>query len=245
MPRNRIVLVPWLVLLAVVLICPSLRAAGASKSSAKVRVDGVGWVRDRELRLALERLLGTELKETLDANAIEDAAVILSSSLGEQGFQRPEIGVDVKLLDGSERLLAFDPTFENPLPRPLEAREVRFKIRPGVRFHVDTVEFFGLTVMRPKDARAFFRSESTLFLNARTNAFSPARVSRAVDALLSELRQRGYAESEVRAETLPNEVTGSVRVRVEVKEGPRWMVADVRYQRDDGDAVKLPAVEKW
>jgi outer membrane protein insertion porin family len=246
MPRNRVVSVRWLLLcVAMVVAWPSLHAASSSKSPAKVGVDGVGLLRDRELRLALERLLGTELKEALDANAIEDAAVILLSSLGEQGFQRPEIGVDVKLQDGSERLLAFDPTFENPLPRPLEAREVRFRIRPGVRFHIDTVEFSGLTVMRPKDARAFFRSESTLFLNARTNAFSPARVSRAVDALLSELRQRGYAESEVRAETLPNEVTGSVQVSVEVKEGPRWMVADVRYQREDGDAVKLPAVEKW
>src|SRR5687768_6418870 len=193
MPRNRIVLVPWLVLLAIVLICPSLHAAGASKSSAKVRVDGVGWVRDRELRAALTRLLGTELKETLDANAIEDAAVILSSSLGEQGFQKPEIVIEMVLHDGAERRAVFDPKFENPLPRPLSAREVRFKVKPGVRFYTDVVELNGLTVMRAKDARAFFRSDSTLFANARTNAFSPSRVSRAADALLAELRQRGYA----------------------------------------------------
>jgi outer membrane protein insertion porin family len=245
MRRNRTALAGFLLLLAILPVVSPLRAAKAEAPRAKISVDGVGLLRDRELRVALGRLLGAELKETLDANAIEDAAVILASSISEQGFQRPEIVIELKLDDGSERKLVFDPTFENPLPRPLVAREVRFKIKPGVRFHVDVVEFAGLTVMRPKDARAFFRSDSTLFMNARTNAFSPARVSRAVDALLSELRQRGYAESEVRAETLPDETTGRVRVRVDVKEGPRWFVADVRFQRDDGDAVKLPAAEKW
>src|SRR5687768_2702609 len=144
MPRNRIVLVPWLVLLAIVLICPSLHAAGASKSSAKVRVDGVGWLRDRELRAALTRLLGAELKETLDANAIEDAAVILSSSLGAEGFQRPAVTIETILEDGSRRQFAFDPTFTNALPRPISAREVHFKIKPGVRYFIDTVEFTGL-----------------------------------------------------------------------------------------------------
>ena len=55
----------------------------------------------------------------------------------------------------------------------LSAREVSFKIKPGVRFYIDTVEFTGLTVIRPKDARTFFRSDKALFANARTNAFSP------------------------------------------------------------------------
>lgn len=235
----------WLLRVTAFLLGSVLCAAEAGGDAAKISVDGVGWLRDRELQAALKRLLGTEVKETLDANAIEDAAVILSSSLGAEGFQRPEITIEALLADGSNRRFTFDPTFANVLPRPLSARRVDFKIKPGVRYFIDQVEFNGLTMMRPKDARTFFRSESTLFANARTNAYSPSRVSRAADALLTELRQRGYAESEVRATTDANDRTGQVTVHVEVREGPRWLVDAVRYQRDDDDRVPLPAAAAW
>ena len=223
-------------------LCATLRAA--KPEEAKLSVDGVGMLRDRELRAALTRLLGTELKETLDANAIEDAAVILSSSLGAEGFQQPDILIEVVLEDGTKRQFAFDPTFANPLPRPLNAREVHFRIRPGVRFYIDTVTFEGLRTMRPKDARRFFRSDTTLLMNERTNAYSPSRVSRASDALLGELRQRGHAESDVRATTRMDETTGKVGVHVEVREGPRWTVGEVTYQRDE-HTVPLPATRSW
>ena len=217
----------------------------AKSEGVKIRVDGMGWLRNRELRVALTRILDADNRAALDANALEDAAVILSSSLGEEGFQKPQIEIQVLLEDGARRTLTFDPTFANPLPRPLNAREVAFNVKPGVRFHIDTVEFTGLTVMSLKDARAFFRSDSTLMGGKRVNAYSPSRVSRAADALLGELRQRGYAESDVRAETSTDEITGKVNVRAEVKEGARWVVADLRYQRDEGDPVELPAPEDW
>ena len=128
----------WL-LLAIVGVIPSWCLAASKPATAKFSVDGVGFLRNRELSAALTRLLDTELKETLDANAIEDAAVILVSSLGEQGFQKPEILIDMILEDGTKRRLVFDPTFANPLPRPLSAREVRFEVKRGVRFHIDRV----------------------------------------------------------------------------------------------------------
>jgi outer membrane protein assembly complex protein YaeT len=246
MPGNRNAFARWL-LLGLVFAAPpaSICGAEANEDTVELSVDGVGWLRNRELSAALRRLLETEVKQTLDANAIEDAAVILSSSLGSEGFQDPEITIEAVLADGAERQFRFDPTFANPLPRPIEAREVRFAIKPGVRYYIDTVEFTGLTVMRPKDARTFFRSDTTLLLNTRTNAYSPSRVSRAADALHSELQQRGYAESEVRARTQADEVTGKVTVQVEVSEGARWSVADVQYQREEDDVVPLPPTEAW
>ena len=246
MRRNNFLLCRGLVALLAVLALASAEAAEKSNGGpARLSVDGLGSLRNRELKVALTRLLGAEVKETLDANAIEDAAVILSSSIGGEGFQRPEISITAVLADGSERRLIFDPTFTNPLPRPLNAREVRFDVTRGVRFYIDVVEFTGLAVMNPKAARALFRSDSTLFGNTRTNAFSPGRVSRAADALLDELRQRGYMESDVRTETAADEQTGKVTVRVQVREGPRWVVSDVRYQRDEGDPVKLPLTDAW
>ena len=40
---------------------------------AAMSVTGMGWLRDRELKLSLERLLGDERGERLPANAVEDA----------------------------------------------------------------------------------------------------------------------------------------------------------------------------
>lgn len=246
MRRNSPVLHRWLTwLLVLFAVAPVLQAAKSGVVPAKVSVDGVGLLRDRELRFALNRLLGAEIKETLDANAIEDAAVIVSSSLGEEGFQQPRIDIEVVLADGSEQRLTFDPTFANPLPRPLNARVVRFKLKPGVRYHITDVEFTGLTVMTRKEARRFFRSESTLLAVARTNAYSPSRISRSADALLSELRQRGYADADVRAEKKADDATGKVSVLVEVREGPQWIVSELRYQRDEDDRVTLPGAAGW
>ena len=111
MRKSRPAPVRWLwLLLAILGGVPALFAA--KPTAAKLSVDGVGLLRDRELRAALTRLLGAELKETLDANAIEDAAVILSSSLGEQGFQQPEITIEMVLEGGTEKRIVFDPTLQ-------------------------------------------------------------------------------------------------------------------------------------
>lgn len=226
---------------------PAVGAAAEKKKvdAAEVSVDGAGILRDRELKAALKRLLAVEARETVDANAIEDAAVILTSALGEEGFQSPSVEIEVVLEDGAQRRFTFDPTFENPLPRPLSARGVKFRLKPGVRSHVAKVEITGLSAIALKPARAFFRTDAMLVATAKTNAYSPSKVQRAADGLLGELRQRGYAESEVKAEKVAEATDGAATVRVEVTEGPRWVVDGVRYIRDEGDAVKLPDVEPW
>lgn len=219
-------------------------AAGAAANGVRLTVDGAGFLRDRELQSALVRLLGAQ-QAKLDTNAIEDAAVILMSALGEDGFQRATMEIVAELEDGRTRRVSFDPTFAQPLPRPLSARAVAFQLRPGVRFTIDAVQFAGLTVVSERQARAMFRSDAALFLTARANAWSAARVARSADALLAELRQRGYVEAEVRTRVEANEQTGKVAVFVDVREGPAWRVAAVSYQREEGDAVPLPPVEGW
>src|SRR5688572_15395806 len=119
MRRSRAAFGRWLLVLLLTLgvAGTSVRGAKSDGTRAKLSVDGVGALRDRDLRAALTRLLGTELKATLDANAIEDAAVILWSTLGMEGFQRPEITIEVVLEDGATKQFTFDPTFAIPLPR--------------------------------------------------------------------------------------------------------------------------------
>ncbi len=221
-----------------------LLAALVGASAAQVSVSGAGWLRDRELRVSLNRLLGAAEKETLDANAIEDGAVILTSTLAEQGFQSPVVTIDVTLADGRQEPFVFDSSFAHPLPRPLAASRVVFRVERGVRSYVDRVEITGLTAIKPDKARAFFRTDSTLVGKQRINAYSRARVNRAADALLDQLHQQGYVEADVRArhEAADN---GAVAVLVEVQEGPRWEISQIHFERDPGHEVPLPVVSGW
>lgn len=125
--------------------------------------------------------------------------MILLSAVGEEGFQNPKLTIETTLADGSKRQFEFDPTFAQPLPRPLSAPVVNFKVDRGERSHIAEVEVHGLTALPLDKAGSFFRTDATLIATKRTNAYSPSRVNRGVDSLLAELRQLGFAEAEVRA----------------------------------------------
>ena len=237
-------------MLLLLLLGPMLRLAlpaaeVAAAPTATISVSGAGFFRDRELRLALNRLLKAELKAHLDSNAIEDAAVILVSALSQAGFQNPDVRIEATLTDGSQVVHEFDPSFAVPLPRPLTAREVRFRLNPGVRSHVAEVEFVGLTAVPERQARAFFRTDATLVATARTNAYSPGKLGRGVDGLLGELRQQGHVSAQVKAEIVNGAADGALTLRVTVTEGRRWQVGAILYQRDEYDRVTLPVTEQW
>jgi outer membrane protein assembly complex protein YaeT len=225
---------------------PGAAEAPAAAGPATLKVSGVGLLRDRELRQSLVLLLGAQRGVTFDANAIEDAAVMLVSALGEEGYQKPVVEIEATLADGTTKRLGFDASLETALPRPLDARAVEFRVKPGVRWHIDTVEFTGLTVLPMKTARAYFRSESMLFVLAKTNAYSPAHAASAAGALLGELRQRGYADAVVSADaTKIDGASGAVALRVAVTEGARWQVAAVRFEGATADTVTLPLAKDW
>ncbi len=221
-----------------------LPASVAAADTVELRVKGAGFLRDRELRAALERLVAGK-REQLDTNAIEDAAVILHSALGDEGFQRATLDIEVETEDGQVLRLDFDPTFATPLPRPLSARAVTFEIDPGVRFTVADVRFEGLQALSERQARALFRTEAALFLTARANAYAPSRLARSADALLGELRQRGHRDAAVATATDVEEATGRVSVAVTVREGPLWVVEGVEFQREGEDGVEMPRTDAW
>lgn len=218
--------------------------AGVALPAADVKVNGAGFWRDRDLRLSLQRLLDAEKKPTLDANALEDAGVILIASLGDEGFQAAKIEIETTASDGTANRFEFDPTFARPLPRPLTVVAATFRLSPGVRSHVENVEFDGLKAIPRKDAEGFFRLRTTLISTDKTNAYSPSRLNRSVDALLGELRQRGYIQAEVEAEKM-REDKGAITLKVSVREGPRWRVKSVRFQDGESEGVKLPDPREW
>ena len=213
---------------------------------ATLEVSGLGWWRDHELRRSLILLLGAQRGTNLDANAIEDAAVMLVSALGEEGYQKPVVEIAMTSADGAVQRLTFDANMETAVPRPLAARTVVFRVKPGARWHVDSVEITGLTVLPMKTARAFFRLEAMLFILAKTNAYSPAHVASAAGALLGELHRRGYADAVVQADAAKiDEATGVVALRVTVTEGERWQVAALRFEGAEAAGVTLPTATEW
>jgi len=75
--------------------------------------------------------------------------------------------------------LPFDAAMETPLPRPLSARTLEFSVKPGARWHVDSVAVTGLTALPEKTAQEFFRTESMLFDLAKNKClFAGARRKR-------------------------------------------------------------------
>lgn len=226
---------------------PACSTSGAKgPPPATLRVSGAGWLRDRELKASLERLLGEARGEVLRTNAVEDAAFLLMSAVQSEGFLKPKIAVECVDAGGAKTEFALDETMTTTVPRAMEARSVTFRVTPGVRYYVREVKFTGLHVIKEKAARSFFVGDTALFSGKASRAYTPARLSRALDGLQAELRQLGYAEAEVRAGDLAiDERTGAVVVPVTVKEGPKWRVGAVRVDGVEDTGVEVDSVRSF
>jgi outer membrane protein insertion porin family len=237
-------------LLALVLIClpygvtyaaeADAAVAPPPKTQAKLSVSGLGLWRNRELRIALQRLLGEQRRDTLDANAVEDAAFLLMSALSEDGYLKPIIEAELTRTDGTQTTVRFEG--ENPatLPRPLLLSAARFNVHRGVRYHVASVTITGLNAIGPALGRAFFREDTTLLSDFSTTPYSPARLKQAANALRAELRELGYADATVAPpESKINDTNGKVALTVVVQEGARWQVAALNVEGGETPSVPI------
>ena len=64
-----------------------------SLAAAELRVRGLNWFANRKAEQQLKLLLGDQRGPTLDANALEDAALVLISALNNEGFLEPILRV--------------------------------------------------------------------------------------------------------------------------------------------------------
>jgi outer membrane protein assembly complex protein YaeT len=208
---------------------------------AGIEVNGLGWLKNREQRISLERLLGAERGSTLDAAAIEDAEFLLMAALVEQGYLKPVIRARLTAPDGGESSSVFDATLENTLPRSVQAKRVEFDVKPGVRYRFDRIEFSGLQAIAEEVAREFFIGERVLITRGSANLYSPTRLNRALDGVEGELRRLGYADCTVRATDVRiDDETGKVDVTVEVVERARWEVSHVRAEISGETDLSMP-----
>jgi outer membrane protein assembly complex protein YaeT len=207
-------------------------------SAAEFRVQGLNWIGDHQAEQRLRVLLGDRAGANLDASTIEDASLVLFSSLADEGYLAPVVRADISLTDGTRVDYPLDARLEHPLPRPLTATTAVFHVERGRRFAIRELAFEGLRAIAEKNARAFFVGEEPLIPLASERIYSPDRLQRSLSNLEESLRQLGYADAQVTAGAVEiDRTTGRVRVQVLVQEGRRWIVDKVQLVTTDASAA--------
>jgi outer membrane protein assembly complex protein YaeT len=170
-------------------------------------------------------------KEVVDANFIENAGLIIISRMREDGFLNPTVIADMELADDRRFAMRWRSTIDPPLPRPLSARRVHFKVYEGQRYFFDQLTFSGLYALPEKQARSFFIETDALITLKRNRIFTPGRLKRGIGALTELLERRGFQNVRVQtADVHQNDETGAVNVRIDVQEGPFHWVRSVRIE---------------
>jgi len=216
------------------------RAAEETAESPRVEIAGLGWWRNRELHATLDRLLTFDEREFLDSNALDDIAFLANSVLSDRGYLEPVLTLEVTADDGATTTYDFSAeAATSAWPRTAQARSVRLRIDPGVRYHIAGVTFTGLRALDQSDAERYVQGERVL-LAVGAPAYSPLQVERGIANLLAELRTRGYADAVIEEPfTRVDPNNGEVFLEITVDEGMPWFVRSV--QVSGGNAGEFPA----
>jgi outer membrane protein insertion porin family len=214
------------------LALPARPADTTNAPRAKFKISGYGFLGDLRLKHII-RLLESEKQkpEFFDADFIEDTGLILRSKLRDDGFLEPTITVQLTLADGRRQEYEWDQGNDEPLPRPLRAREVRFNIAKGVLYHFNRLDFAGLDAVPEKRARSYFVETGGLIPLKQNRVYSPDRFKRSVSNFNEALRRMGFQKADVDVARLDrDDHTGNVAVQLRIDQGPRFLVRSVRQE---------------
>lgn len=214
-------------------------------SSATIDVDGLGWWDDRQMKLALERLLGESRGPELRANAIEDAVFLLMAALADDGYLRPQVETKLTLQDGRKLDFNFDYELKTLLPRPIKVVALDLKVSEGVRYTLQKVSVAGgEAAIDPDKARLFFGFGSGFLIGAGDRLYSPSKLKSSAGRLENELRHLGYAEALVETEVSSiDHESGKVVADVKVTPGARWVIMKIVPPAEIPAGVVLPSMK--
>jgi len=199
---------------------------------ARLKVQGYGLLGNRELKRTLTTLeLAGKKPEFFGADFIEDAALVLVARVKRDGYLKPSITIDLVLADGSQKHFKAQDLLDNPLPRPLRVREARFRIHKGILYYFAALEFKGLVSVPQKQAHSYFLEVDTLLNTKRSRIFTPERLKHGLDSLTDILDRAGHRDAKIEAGSMQqDDKTGAVSVRIDVQEGPKYLVHTVREE---------------
>ncbi|MBX3745956.1 MAG: BamA/TamA family outer membrane protein [Verrucomicrobiae bacterium] len=205
---------------------------------ASLSIKGLGWLGNLQMKAVLRQVRGSsEPPVVYDANAIEDGAFLLLHHAQGLGYLDAAVRLELTLENGEELTEVWQGRDLVPLPRPLAATEVRYRVTPGLRYFYRSILFRGLTVLSEEEASRYFVRSDGLLKTRALRRFSRNEFTDASRALETALQTMGYA----RARVVPEDPeidpeSGAVRVVVGVEEGPLHRVSGVRVTvRDAAD----------
>lgn len=200
--------------------------------AARLTISGLGFWQNRAMVKTLRLLQAEQTPPThWDATEVEDAALLLLSTLREDGYLRAGMEAVLTREDGATESFAWPAGTHPEVPRTLRARAVRFRITRGPLYFYRAIEFTGLSAVDAEAARRFFAGADFLLRGRKTRVYTPSRQARGVAGLVDELQRRGYADAQVTVgEFQQDDRTGAVRVRFHVQEGRRHVVRSVRQE---------------
>jgi outer membrane protein insertion porin family len=200
--------------------------------AAKLKVSGYGILGNRELKRILTTLeLGGKMPEVLASAFVEDAALILTARVKSDGFLEPSISIELVSTKGESINSKAEELLENPLPREMRFREVRFRIQKGRLYFYESLEFEGLESISDKEARDYFMDTTGLFALKHNKIYTPERLRRGVNSLKDLLDRQGYQQAVAQVSELErDDKTGAVRGRIVVHQGLKSIVRSVREE---------------
>lgn len=212
--------------------CLAVGGEATQTNRAELKVSGYGFLGDRQLKKMVETLRSqNQQPEFYDANFIEDAAFLLTSKLRRDGYLKPRIIAHLTVNDGKTSIFEWRDSEREPLPRPIYARKVHFKIYKSVLYHYASVEFQGLQSMPEKQARSFFVETGALVPLKRGRIYTPEKLKQSISNLRETLERRGFESNSVEVAHLSqDDRNGAVSVGIEVLEGPRSFVRSIQKE---------------
>src|SRR5437870_1446536 len=124
---------------------------------AKLKISGFGPLGNRELKKTIRLMSGKKIPpEFYEANFVEDAALIIMSTLNREGYLAPHISAALTLTDGQELSFEWDKDIDTVLPGPLAVKKVRFRVRQGARYYYRHLSIHGLKSLSQSEAKSFF-----------------------------------------------------------------------------------------
>ncbi len=219
--------------------CLAASAADAPKPKspkpAKIQVSGYGLFGNYDLKRTLATLeLAGKKPAFLTSTFVEDAALILTAHLRQDGYLHPGLDIHLSLADGETLKVDAATLTDHPLPRSLRVTRARFQVRKGVRYYFQSLEFTGLETVPESQARSYFVEVGALFRPKSAAIYTPEILRRGLSSLTDVLDRQGYHEARADATQVRLEdQSGAVTARIDVRQGPRFVVRSVREQTVD------------
>ncbi|HEV2210920.1 MAG TPA: BamA/TamA family outer membrane protein [Verrucomicrobiae bacterium] len=197
---------------------------------AQLKISGYGLLGNRELRRMLVTLeWAGKVPDLLTPTFVEDAALTLAARIKRDGYLHPAIEIQLTTTAGGQIRVNAAGLLDNPLSSELRFSKVRFIVHKGVLFYFQSLQFTGLQTVPLKQAYSYFEQTETLFHLKRGRIFTPDRLDSGIEALTGVLDQQGYREAQARVTQLAqNDRTGAVAARLQVQQGPQFIVRTVQ-----------------